>query len=243
MNRMTPPRNRVFCALDTADAEHAQRLAAALAGTVGGLKLGLEFFTANGPGGVAALRASGLPIFLDLKFHDIPNTVAGAVRAAAALGPRLLTVHAGGGGAMIAAARAAAEEGAAAAGHPRPRLLAVTVLTSLDAAALAATGVAGTLDAQVRRLARLARDAGADGAVCSPHEVAMLRDACGPDFLLVVPGVRPAWAAAQDQKRVMPPAVALAQGADLLVIGRPITGADDPAAAARRIQSELAGGA
>lgn len=237
---MTGTANPVFCALDTRDADRALHLAWTLKDAVGGLKLGLEFFTANGPAGVETLRQTGLPVFLDLKFHDIPNTVAGAVRAAAALGPRLLTIHAAGGTEMVRAAREAAEEGAAAAGHARPLLLAVTVLTSLDAAALAATGVTGALDDQVRRLAELARLAGADGAVCSPHEVAMLRQVCGPDFLLVVPGVRPRWAAAQDQKRIMPPAEAMARGADLLVIGRPITGAEDPAAAARRITAELA---
>ncbi len=231
------PRDRIYCAIDTADIERAAALAGALAGTIGGIKLGLEFFGAHGPRGVRRLAKAGLPIFLDLKFHDIANTVAGAVRSVLPLAPAMLTVHAAGGEAMLRAAAEAAAE----AGEARPRVLAVTVLTSLDDRDLEALGQRTPTAEQVVRLAALARAAGVDGAVCSPREAAMLRRELGPDFTLVVPGIRPAWAAAQDQKRTMAPAEAVAAGADYLVVGRPITGADDPAAAARRIAGEMAG--
>lgn len=197
------------------------------------LKLGLAFFLAQGPAGVRAVTQA--PIFLDLKLHDIPNTVAGAVSAVLPLGAAMLTLHAGGGSAMITAARRAAE----AAGPARPKLLAVTVLTSLTAEALAETGVSATPGAQVLRLARLALAAGADGLVCSPQEVALLRGAIGPEPLLVVPGIRPAGSPAGDQARTLTPREALAAGADWLVIGRPITEAPDPAAAAAGIAADL----
>lgn len=236
------PVNPVFCALDTADLPQAAAWAARLAGAVGGLKLGLEFFNAHGPRGVAeVVRAGGLPLFLDLKLHDIPNTVAGAMRALiGALSPFMVNVHAAGGAAMMAAAVDAAAEAAAKRGAARPLVLGVTVLTSLDEADLATVGMHTPIADQVRRLAALARRAGLDGVVCSPHEAAVLRADLGPAFKLVTPGVRPRWAAANDQKRVMTPAEAVAQGADYVVIGRPITHADDQAAAARRIVGELA---
>jgi orotidine-5'-phosphate decarboxylase len=227
-------RTGLIAALDTADPAQAARWAAAVGPHCGMVKLGLEFFAANGPTGVRALGR--WPVFLDLKLHDIPNTVAGAVRAVLPLGVRLLTLHAAGGGAMIAAARATAE----AAGKARPRLLAVTVLTSLDANALAETGVAGGPRQQVLRLARLALAAGADGLVCAPTEVAMLRDALGEAPLLVVPGIRPSGAAPDDQARTMGARAAAAAGADWLVVGRPITQAPDPAAAAAALAAELA---
>jgi orotidine-5'-phosphate decarboxylase len=226
--------NPIFCAIDTPDKARAAALARALGGVVN-LKLGLEFFVANGPAAVRDV-AGDAPLFLDLKLHDIPNTVAGAVRSAAALEPLLLTLHAGGGAAMM---RAAAEAATQAQGRRRMKLLGVTVLTSLDDSDLAATGQRGPAGEQVRRLALLARDSGLDGVVCAPQEVAMLRQACGAGFLLVVPGIRPAGAAAGDQKRVMGPREALAAGADYLVIGRPITAAPDPAAAARAILAEI----
>ncbi len=197
-------------------------------------KLGLEFFLANGAMGYRAI--ADRPVFLDLKLHDIPNTVAGGVRAVLPLAPRLLTLHAAGGVAMIAAARQAAE----AAGTARPLLLAVTVLTSLDAAALASIGITGTSAEQVVRLAKLAVSAGADGIVCSPLEVAAVRAALGPGPKLVVPGIRPAGAAVGDQARVMTPAEAVAAGADWIVVGRPITGAADPGAAASAIAADIA---
>lgn len=239
---MTAPtaHERVFCALDTTDTEAALRLARSVRGAVGGLKLGLEFFSARGRDGFAALAAAGLPIFLDLKLHDIPNTVAGAVRALTPLGPAFMTIHAQGGLAMMRAAREAAAEAAAAAGVVRPKLLAVTVLTSLDDGDLGDLGIAATVSEQVLRLAGLAAEAGLDGVICSPHEIASLRARFGPDFILMVPGIRPAGAAIGDQKRVMSPAEAIAAGASYLVIGRPISAAADPAAAARAIAAELA---
>ncbi len=229
--RMTE--SRLIVALDTTDAARAAGWAEAVAPHCGLFKLGLEFFLANGGAGVRAI--SGRPIFLDLKLHDIPNTVAGAVRAVLPLGPRMLTLHAAGGGAMIAAARRAAE----AAGPARPMLLAVTVLTSLDAAGLAATGVADSPAAQVLRLARLAIEAGADGLVCSPLEVAMRRDALGPGPALVVPGIRPAGSAAGDQMRTMTPREAVEAGADWIVVGRPITAAPDAGQAAAAIAAAI----
>jgi len=230
--------NPVFVAIDTTDLNQAKGWARRLAGAVGGIKLGLEFFAAQGPAGVRAVvaEAPGLPLFLDLKLHDIPNTVAGAVRAVAPLGPRYLTVHAAGGPAML---RAAAEA-AARSGEDRVKLLGVTILTSLDAGDLRRVGFAERATAEhVAALAALSRECGLDGVICSPHEVAALRRAMGPDFVLMVPGVRPAWADAGDQKRVMTPAEAMRAGATHLVIGRPITQAADPAEAARRIAGEL----
>ena len=230
--------SRLIAALDTADPARAAAWAGALAPHLGMAKLGLEFFLANGAPGLRAIAAAapGLPIFLDLKLHDIPATVAGAVRAVLPLAPRFLTLHAAGGTAMIAAAREAAET----AGAARPLLLAVTVLTSLDDAALAATGVPDGAARQVERLARLALAAGADGLVCSPHEVGLLRAALGPAPVLVVPGIRPEGAARGDQARTMTPAQAVTAGADWIVVGRPITGAADPAAAAAAIAATIA---
>ncbi len=233
------PEERIFAALDTPDLAQAARLARALKGAVGGIKLGKEMFTAQGPDGVRAI-SGGERLFLDLKFHDIPNTVAGAVRAAVHLRPYLLTLHAAGGRAMMQAAAEAAREAAEDAGTQAPRLLAITLLTSLDESDLEAIGQRGPVRDQVKRLAALARDSGMDGVVCSPHEIEALRSLCGPDFLLVVPGIRPAWAATGDQKRVMAPSEAVAAGADYLVIGRPITGQADPRAAARKIAEEIA---
>jgi orotidine-5'-phosphate decarboxylase len=228
--------DRILCALDTADLGVALDLAESLAGTVGGLKIGKELFTAHGPDAVTRIRDAGHQVFLDLKFHDIPATVAGAVRAAAGLGCFVLTVHASGGPEML---RAAAE--AAGAAKPPPLVVGVTVLTSLDDGDLAAVGQSGPVADLVSRLARLARSCGLGGVVCSPREIAALRAELGADFRLIVPGVRPEWAGADDQKRVMTPAEAVAAGADYLVIGRPITRAADPAEAARRIADEIAG--
>ncbi len=228
--------NRILCALDTADLGAALDLARALAGLVGGIKIGGELFTAHGPDAVARIVEAGHQVFLDLKYHDIPATVAGAVRAAADLGCFALTVHASGGPAML---RAAAKAAALA---PNPPLVAgVTVLTSLDDGDLDAVGQAGPVSAQVSRLARLAHSRGLGGVVCSPHEIAALRAALGGEFKLIVPGVRPDWAGIDDQKRVMTPQEAVAAGADYLVVGRPITRAADPAEAARRIAAEIAG--
>ncbi len=230
---------QIICAIDTGDLGQATALSSTLKGRVGAVKLGLEFFCAAGPAGVSAVAEGGQPIFLDLKFLDIPNTVAGAVRAACAWNPFMMTVHASGGAAMMRAATAAALRGADSNGA-RPLLVGVTVLTSFDDGDLAETGAQGPLPDQVKRLAALAQDSGLDGIVASAHEVAMLRAQCGPEFTLVVPGIRPGWASADDQKRIVTPADALAHGADYLVIGRPITRSDDPAGAARRIASEMA---
>jgi orotidine-5'-phosphate decarboxylase len=223
--------NPVFVGLDTSDLDTAMALATAVRGHVGGLKLGLQFFMANGPAGVRAMADLGLPVFLDVKLHDIPNTVAGALRSLAPLDLHMVNVHAGGGAAMLAAARDACP--------PTTRLIAVTVLTSLDDADLAALGVNDGSVAHVARLAGLARAAGLDGVVCSPHEVAGLR-AGWPQGDFIVPGIRPAGSAVGDQKRIMTPREALAAGATMLVIGRPITDAPDPAAAAAAIAATLA---
>jgi orotidine-5'-phosphate decarboxylase len=235
---MTEQFERILVALDTTEVGAAARLAGQLAGAVGGVKLGLEFVNANGPDGVRAVAAAGQKLFLDLKFHDIPNTVAGAVRAVAPLAPAIVNVHAGGGAAMMQAAAAAAEA-AASNGTERPLVVAVTVLTSLDEDDLASVGQRGPAGDQAVRLAELAQQSGLDGVVCSAREAAAVRAACGPDFKLIVPGIRPIWASADDQKRITTPADAVAAGADYLVIGRPITTAPDPLEAARLISQEL----
>jgi orotidine-5'-phosphate decarboxylase len=225
--------SRLIVALDTVDAGQARLWADAVSPHAGLLKLGLEFFLANGAAGFAAI--TGAPIFLDLKLHDIPNTVAGAVRAVLPLKPAMLTIHAAGGAAMIQAAKQAAVS----AGAAPPMILAVTVLTSLDASDLDAIGIAATPAEQVLRLGRLAVASGADGLVCSPLEVAMLRQALGQAVKLVVPGIRPDGSAAGDQARTMTPAQAVAAGADWIVVGRPITAAADPGAAAADIAAAI----
>ncbi len=230
---------RIFVGIDRSDREGAVREVARLAGTGCAVKLGLEYFVANGPEGVQA-AAQGHRLFLDLKLHDIPNTVAGATRSACRIAPHFLTIHASGGMAMMRAAVDAARESA---GDAAPRLLAITVLTSLDGGDLDAVGQRGPVDDQARRLADLAQRAGVAGVVCSPREVAALRAQCGAGFLLVTPGIRPSWSASGDQKRVMTPAEAIASGADHLVIGRPVTQAPDPAEALARICAEIEAGA
>jgi orotidine-5'-phosphate decarboxylase len=223
--------NRICAALDFGAWEQAEPFARAIAPAVGMLKVGLELFVAEGPAVVRAAAALGRPVFLDLKLHDIPNTVEGAARSAAATGASLLTVHASGGAEMIRAAVRGA--------GGRLRVLAVTVLTSIDSAALETIGLAGPPEAAVVRLARLAVGAGAGGLVCSPHEVAQVRAAVGPGPLLVVPGVRPPGAAKGDQARVATPAEAVRAGADVIVVGRPLRDAADPVAAARDIAASL----
>jgi orotidine-5'-phosphate decarboxylase len=220
----------IFVAIDTPDLRRALLLAEAVRVEAGGVKLGLEFFCANGPVGVREIARLGLPIFLDLKLHDIPNTVAKAVEALAPIAPAVLTVHAAGGQAMLEAAKAAA--------LPTTKVVGVTVLTSLDEGDLGAAGVAGSPADQVRRLADLAQSAGIDGIVCSGAEVAEAR-AAWPEGYFVVPGLRPAGGDAGDQKRVVTPRQALDDGASMLVIGRPITAADDPARAIATIAAEL----
>ena len=233
----------LYCALDASDRPSVERLARLLAPAVDGLKLGLEYFCAHGPAGVGAVRAAERPLFLDLKLHDIPNTVAGAVRGTVALEPHYLTIHTAGGLAMMRAAREAAEDEAGRLGCAPPNLLGVTVLTSLDSAALARQGVACSPRDQVLRLAALAREAGLAGVVASPHEIAALRVEHDADFAIVVPGIRPAGGSGSgkgDQARVATPADAARAGATALVVGRPITLAPDPLAAARAIADEIA---
>ena len=220
----------IFVAIDTPDLGRARDIARAVRSVAGGLKLGLEFFAANGPAGVAELGEFGLPLFLDLKLHDIPNTVAKAVHALAPLEPAILTVHAAGGLAMLENAKAAAS--------PKTKVIAVTVLTSLDEKDLAAAGVKGSPADQVARLAALARAAGLDGIVCSGEEVGAAHKAW-PEGFFVVPGVRPQGGGAADQKRTVTPREAIDAGASVLVIGRPITEADDPSASARSIAATL----
>ena len=226
--------NPVYVALDTTDLDYARGLAERLRGSVGGLKLGLEFFSAHGPDGVRAFAGMDLPLFLDLKFHDIPNTVAGACRAVSSLGASIINVHASGGAAMLKTAGEVAR-----AVNPEIKVIGVTVLTSLNEVDLKSMGVAGSPGEQVMRLAQLAKANGLDGVVCSAHEITPLRATLGPDFLLVVPGIRPAGSDLNDQSRVMTPAEAHKAGADILVIGRPITAAPDPVRAARDIAQSL----
>lgn len=230
-------RTRLIAALDTQSLEQARSWAEALDGHVDAIKLGMEFTYAQG---LAAIRdvAGTRPLFLDLKLHDIPNTVAKGLASLAPIGPSLLTIHASGGAAMITAARQAID-----AAYPplhRPVLLAVTVLTSLDGAALREIGIEASPRDQVVRLGRMAMTAGADGLVCSAEEIVPLRDALGSAPVLVVPGIRPAGADADDQKRIMTPRQAARAGADWIVVGRPITRSADPVAAAQAIQAELA---
>ena len=222
--------NPIYVALDTPELETALGIARVVRNSAGGLKLGLEFFAANGPAGVQTVAELGLPIFLDLKLHDIPNTVAKAVQALAPLAPSVLTVHAAGGRAMLEAAKAVAPA--------RTKVVAVTVLTSLDQSDLKDCGVGGSPSDQVTRLAGLARAAGVDGIVCSGAEVAAAHSAW-PDGFFVVPGLRPAGSEVGDQKRVVTPREARDDGASILVIGRPITGAHDPAEAIRAIAATL----
>ena len=225
------PRDRLCAALDFPSWREAEAFARRVAAAVGMLKVGLELFTAEGPEAVRAAAALGRPVFLDLKLHDIPSTVEGAARSAARIGAALLTVHASGGPGMVEAAVRGA--------GPGVRVLAVTVLTSLDEAALSRVGLLGPAEAAAVRLGRLAVEAGAGGLVCSPLEVAAVRASVGPGPLLVVPGVRPPGTATGDQARVATPAEAVRAGADVLVLGRPLRDAPDPAAAAREIAAGL----
>lgn len=228
-------RKRLIVALDVPTVQAALELVNRLERSCLWFKVGMELFTAAGPAAIEPLVARGHSVFLDLKFHDIPNTVAGAVRSAAALGVRMVNVHAGGGPAMLEAA-----QNALAGMADPPQLLAVTVLTSIDQAQASAAGIARTPAEQVELLAKMALAAGVRGFVCSPQEVATLRGLTGPEGVLVIPGIRPAGAETGDQRRIATPADALRNGASYLVVGRPITQAADPADAAEGILREMA---
>ncbi|MFN0119229.1 MAG: orotidine-5'-phosphate decarboxylase [Blastocatellia bacterium] len=239
-NLQTRVRNPVVVALDVETAGQALALVEKLRGRVGMFKIGKQLFTAAGPDIVRRVIALGEEVFLDLKFHDIPNTVAGAAVEATRLGVKILNLHAAGGSAMMRASIAAVDNVVSREGLARPLILGVTVLTSMDQAALVEIGITGSVEDQVIRLARLCAAAGMDGVVASPLELTAIRRAIdNPRFITLVPGVRPAGAALNDQSRVMTPAEALAAGADYLVIGRPITAAPDPAAAAENILKEI----
>jgi orotidine-5'-phosphate decarboxylase len=235
VDQIEEARKRLIVALDVPGADSAFKLVDQLENTCQWFKVGLELFVAAGPAVIEPLVARGHSVFLDLKLHDIPNTVAGAVRSAAALGVKMMTLHAAGGPAMLSAARAALDGIA----NP-PELLAVTVLTSMDQAQLNGVGLDRSPAGQVELLARMGLEAGIRGFVCSPQEVSALRALTGPEGVLVIPGIRPAGAAIGDQKRIATPAEALRQGASYLVVGRPITQAPDPAEAAEAILKEMA---
>ena len=232
--------NRILVALDVPSASAALALADTLRGAVGGFKIGSQLFTAAGPDIVRKMVDRGDSVFLDLKFHDIPNTVAGAIQSSADLGVWMVNVHATGGRPMMEAARKAADERRPPGRH-RPLVIAVTVLTSLDAQMLASVGIPGSPLEQVVRLAELAKASGLDGVVASPQETAAIRKACGPDFVIVTPGIRGGSAAAakDDQQRTMSPAEAVAAGSSYLVVGRPITAAPDPREAATLIAQSV----
>jgi orotidine-5'-phosphate decarboxylase len=231
---------KIIIALDVGTEREALAIAELL-GEARIFKIGLELFTATGPALLEETVRMGKKPFLDLKFHDIPNTAAGAVRSATRNGAHMLTLHASGGREMMAAAVKAAEEESARSGKPKPILLGVTVLTSLKDEQLRQVGFADRVADQVLRLATLAKESGLDGVVCSPHEIEIIKKECGVDFLVVTPGIRPVWAAAQDQKRIMTPAEAILKGADYLVIGRPITGAASPGEAFLSVLAEIMG--
>ena len=232
-------RNPIIVALDVATAEAAVKLAEQLTPVSGGFKVGSELFTAAGPEIVRRIRGLGAPVFLDLKFHDIPNTVGKAVAAAVKLDVQMLTVHSSGGVEMLKAAEKAAQESAWQLGHAPPLVLGVTVLTSLDSAALSQIGLDPNVSRQVRRLANMTNQAGLRGLVCSPREVAELRQMLPASTQLVVPGIRQQAVTADDQKRTLSPRDALSQGANWLVIGRPICAAENPRAAAEQILQEI----
>ncbi len=236
---MTLNYNPIICAIDTTDIDAASVLIEQLRGSIGAIKLGLEFFTANGANGVRLLEHHQIPVFLDLKFHDIPNTVAKAIKATAGINTFMMTVHTSGGRAMMQAAIDASMEVATLTGKARPLVIGVTVLTSLDQADLHMIGIKENLNDEVARLADLAQSCRLDGVVCSPYEITNLRKHCGQDFTLVVPGIRPEGSAQDDQKRTLTPAEAMKKGATYLVIGRPLTQTQNPRDTAQTILNSL----
>lgn len=238
MNNVNP----IILALDKPDLKSAISAAKPLVEHVGYFKVGFELFTSSGIQVIHELNKLGAGIFLDLKFHDIPNTVAGASRSVVNLGVMMCNVHASGGYDMVKAAADALAEESTKQGLRRPKLLAVTILTSIDPNAFSSElKMQDTIESAVEHFAVLSQKAGADGVIASPREIGLIRQACGPDFLIVTPGIRPKWAASNDQKRIMTPGEAIKTGANHVVIGRPILGADDPVQAAIRINDEIAG--
>ncbi len=237
---MTTPRDRLIVALDFPDRQSAVTMATRLEGVVRWVKVGLELYVSEGPAVVSSITSRGFDVFLDLKFHDIPNTVEGACRRAAATGAGLINVHAGGGEAMMEAAARGAQAGAWAAGKPAPKVLAVTVLTSLTGQELPGYYAASPVAERVLLLARAARNAGLDGVVASPQEIEPLRAALGPEFIILTPGIRFAGGEAGDQKRIATPGAAVRRGADFIVMGRPVTQASDPRGEAERAIREMA---
>ncbi|MDG1707513.1 MAG: orotidine-5'-phosphate decarboxylase [Emcibacteraceae bacterium] len=235
------PSERILCAFDTICLKEASELSHVLEPHVGGIKLGLEFFGANGPAGFKEIAKVNQNIFLDLKLHDIPNTVAKAIHSLMPLRPKIMTIHTAGGAEMMRAAAEAATEAAKNVGCERPLIVGVTILTSLDNEDLDDIGYQNKVAMQVVKLARLAKASGLDGVVCSPLEIKLIKESCGQDFKLVVPGIRPADCAKGDQKRTMTPKEAVELGADYLVIGRPITKSESPAQAAKLIADEING--
>ena len=230
---------RIYVPLDNVDLEQSQRLSLMLKDQIGGVKIGKEFFTKFGPEGVTKIRNLGVPIFLDLKFHDIPNTVAGAIRSAISLEPSILNVHAQGGRDMLLASRDAIDNEIDKLGCKPPLLFGVTVLTSMNKSDLRETGVADSVLEQVKRLTLLCAETGLDGVVCSANEIKIVREVGGEDFKIITPGIRPAWSERGDQKRIVTPAEAIKRGGDFLVIGRPITQSQDPANSTRKIIGEI----
>ena len=234
--------NKLIVPLDVENLDAANQLVAALAAQVQWFKIGKQLFTAIGPAAVKQTTDAGKQLFLDLKFHDIPNTVAGAVASATKIGATMINMHASGGLEMMRAAREAADKAAGSLNRSRPILLGVTVLTSIDEENFQGDfGTARRLSDQVAYLAELSQKAGLDGVVASPLEIGVIRKACGDDFVIVTPGVRPKWAPKGDQRRTNTPAQAIAAGADYIVVGRPITAADNPAQAAAQIIAEMSG--
>lgn len=235
------PKDRIIIALDVDTEDKAADLAGRLKDEAGSFKIGFELFSSCGPSVVKRVAKSGAKIFLDLKFHDIPNTVAKAAAAVTRLGVFMFNVHALGGYDMMKKAADSAAAEAAKLGIAKPKVLAVTVLTSMDENAVKKVGIAGTVQDEVLKLAQLARSAGLDGVVASPAEAALIRSKFGGEFIIVTPGVRPSWAAAGDQKRIATPKEAVSGGATYIVVGRPVTEAADPVEAARSIRKEMAG--
>ncbi len=232
---------KIFCAIDTPNLQIAQQIAEAISVENCGIKLGLEFFNANGPQGVKYIseHCSNIPIFLDMKYHDIPNTVASSLRAIVPLGVSFVNVHCAGGREMMEISAQALKEECSKIGVTPPKILGVTILTSMDQQAIEEVGYNNNLVDQVKKMAVLAKESGLDGVVCSAHEIRIIKEACGDDFITMVPGIRPALSNSDDQKRTMTPEEAIKEGANYLVIGRPITKADNPVQAVIDINQSI----